>query len=218
MGNSKDLKPCPHRYLTIENYAIPSNAKILILGTIHPCTDDCIEFFYGNTYSLWDVLACTGLFKGIPAKNMLKPSDKTELPPKIYHTLEEKGLAVSDSIADCSRAGGSASDTALRNICYNTKLMDTIKNNPSINTLIFTGKMARTKFTCAFWETTKRDIKADIKMGDIAFGEWFKFCDDYFGEGRVLHALVLPSPSPRANSTQAICDIYTKGFKEAFQK
>jgi len=98
-----------HQYL--DKYPVPSKAKKLILGTIHPHFHDefRLPFFYGNEVSLWKIFG-----QAFPSEL----SDPLSL-DSITKFLDERDLALSDTIISCRRLSPTALDKDLEIISDN---------------------------------------------------------------------------------------------------
>ncbi len=213
-----------HRY--IDENPIKEDSKALILGTIYPCKCDSddkneqkeptywfdTDFFYGNKYSLWDMLK-TAFPKldiyskeEIDGKYKLNSEDMEvyeESAEKIKAMLDENHIAISDVVKiakreDCQDCSADSFDDKVTQ--YNKDLVGQIKGS-KIKTVYFTSIEAYNLF-----ETKILNRKA---LGKKSGDEFEISIDDY--AHNPIYCYILPSPSSSANRSAS----KTEWFKNA---
>lgn len=108
-----------HQYL--DQYPIGADCKLLILGTIHPHNTDefHIPFFYGNRNSIWNILG--DAFPGALPNPVTLDG--------VLSFLQQRKIAVSDTIKQCRRVNPTALDSDLIPELLNDKLLAQIRQS-----------------------------------------------------------------------------------------
>lgn len=117
-----------HKYIN-ENI-VKRDDTSLILGTIHPhqTNDFLIDFFYGNTNSIWSILA------------ELFPKYNFDSKENIINTLQLNNIWISDLILECDRENEKVTqDKELKNIKLNVDQIREGIENSKIKTIYFTS-------------------------------------------------------------------------------
>lgn len=117
-----------HQYL--DKYKIPLESRQLIIGTIHPHNheDFLTPFFYGNQNSIWKILS--DVFP-----NELGPEITLN---GILQFLQNRKIAVSDTIRECYRKFPTALDEDLEPKLLNWELIEQLKVS-SVRHILFTS-------------------------------------------------------------------------------
>jgi G:T/U-mismatch repair DNA glycosylase len=175
--------PSKHPYLPF----IPSNATRLVIGTIPPprfCKkpqelyENDVNFYYGSRDNyFWELLEDVFEEK-LEYKNTRKAVDQRK------SLLEKHGLGITDVIDTCVHKNNSAEDRNLSNIKHKD-LAQLLKQNPNINTLIYTSEFVK-KQVNAIFSTWHSIDKTDKKKQAITI------------DGRPYQVRILYSPSPGA--------------------
>lgn len=179
-----------HKY--ISKYPIKWDDTSLILGTIHPhdIGNFKLDFFYGNTNSLWQILSIT-------------KSRKLDTLEDIISFLEEEKIAISDMILKCDRANSKiTSDKDLYNTVLNKAIKDEILNS-QIKTIYFTSGFGKNSAAKLFFDlfNLNSQIPKDWK-------ESYEINIDFFGKD--LQCIILVSPSGSSNIGIIRSKIYLK--------
>lgn len=167
-----------HQYL--DKYPISANSKTLILGTIHPhrTQEFMVPFFYGNRNSLW---------------NLLSEAFPTELPkpitlPNIIHFLDDRKIAMSDTIKSCRRTNAGALDSDLIPIELNDDLPYQIQQS-NIQNIFCTSSFGKNNAFKLFYENIL-GLKLTHK---IRTDREILLPNKIFGRPVLLKALISPS-------------------------
>lgn len=172
-----------HRY--INKYPFKKTDEIMILGTIHPHLKKGesfeIDFFYGNSCSLWNILG--EAFK----------KDFSNL-RSILATLGKYNICVTDMIKECKRKRSSDSaDRSLYDLKLNTKMIKNALIKSDIHTIYFTSGFGKNNACRLFLDEFK--IKYTATWNNM--NREFIIEDNQFK--RPIKAVVLYSPSNAAN-------------------
>lgn len=166
-----------HQY--IKKYPIKKTDKYLILGTIHPHLKEKVEldFFYGNTASLWKILSDACSLELNSLENILT-------------FLNDNNIAISDMILNSTRDNeATTQDSALYDLDLNLELKEQILKS-NISTIFFTSAFSKNNaaklFCKAFNIATPKNWRENYEF-DIQL------------EGKLLKGIILLSPSGSAN-------------------
>ncbi|MCL7987267.1 hypothetical protein M8998_04850 [Sphingobacterium sp. lm-10] len=180
-----------HQYL--DRYPVTKDSKTLILGTIHPHRTEefMIPFFYGNRNSLWNLLS-----DAFP-ENLPKPISLQN----IVRFLQEKHIAMSDTIISCRRTNRTAFDRDLIPMELNHELVQQIRD-AQIDRILCTSSFGKNNAFKLFYEnilglkiTTQIKIDREVILPA-----------ELFGRPILLKALL--SPSGAANISLSKNPIY----------
>ncbi|HVW15851.1 MAG TPA: hypothetical protein VHB54_18615 [Mucilaginibacter sp.] len=118
-----------HQYL--DKHPIDLNATRLILGTIHPHQHEefKMQFFYGSELSIWKIL-----HQVFPVE--LPDPGHLETVKKF---LQQRRLAISDTIVSCERIHPTALDRDLRVIKDNREILLSALKNSQIDEVLCTS-------------------------------------------------------------------------------
>lgn len=226
--------PIKHKYIEkypIKDFINPEKESFLILGTAYPCNCNqnagtkpterfMCDFFYGNDYTIWEILRLTELVK-FPEKEHVKLShDNNENKESTYaneiiEILKHNNVAVSDVFSKFQRIEGNSCTSDKFNIAncdFNTSIMETIKNTKKLNTIFFTSDKTRTLFTQYIYNKYLHDNNIrniplrlpilnengiTIKLGDLRVGSIFYSNPSNSFFKRDIKFIILPSPSNR---------------------
>jgi len=171
-----------HQYLPL--YPIEPESRRLIVGTIHPQDPSRfkVKFFYGNKGSLWTIL-----HKAFPSE--LTDPDSVE---SIRSFLKVRKIAMSDTVAECSRKRPTALDTDLTDIRLHEAMIPQIRHS-AIKEIFFTsGFGTNNAFKLFYVDLLKQRITADMRGK-----REFMLSEHIFGRPVRLH--ILHSPAGTAN-------------------
>ncbi|MBT1706332.1 hypothetical protein [Chryseosolibacter indicus] len=169
-----------HQY--IKQFPIKKSSVKLILGTIHPHdhTKFLLPFFYGNEMTLWKIL------------NSAFPNTFELTVEGIKNFLDERKIAISDTIIECTRKKPTALDEDLIPVKLNEELIPQIRDS-NIKEVLFTSGFGKNNAFTLFYENILGlKITKEIKE---ARGVVLK--DTRFG--RPIQLTVLYSPSGTSN-------------------
>ncbi|GET28597.1 hypothetical protein [Prolixibacter sp. SD074] len=181
------------RHLYLDKYPVSPKAEKLIVGTIHPhdASQFKLPFFYGNRLSLWKIL------------QQAFPEDfQPELTlDSILYFLRKHRIAVSDTIRECIRTNGSASDEDLIPTRLNRKLLEQIRQS-HIREIFFTsGFQKNNAFKLFYVDILRRKITPEIRRNRELVLEPEIV-------GRPVKLTILYSPSGAANRAWAQTKIW----------
>ena len=130
-----------HKY--INKYPIKRESKKLILGTIHPHPEKefQIDFFYGNKNSIWNLL-----HDAFPNELSLPLSVEN-----ICSFLDNRRIAISDTIIQCRRINPTALDSDLVVEQLNPNLISQIRNS-EINHIFCTSGFGKNNAFKLFYQ------------------------------------------------------------------
>ena len=119
---------------------LPSNAKLLIMGTFPPTQNRwSMNFYYPNRIN--DFWYMMGLIFTGDKNYFYDKENKTFYLDKIKEILENKGIALSDTGYEVKRLKGNASDKFLQ-IITPTPLFELLKQIPNCKNIATTGEKA----------------------------------------------------------------------------
>lgn len=169
-----------HQYL--DRYPISPNSKLLILGTIHPHNTDefQIPFFYGNRNSIWNILS--DAFPGVLAQPVTLEG--------ILSFLQQRKIAVSDTIKQCSRKNTTALDSDLVPELLNHALLDHIRQS-KIERILCTSAFGKNNAFRLFYE----NILGQKLTPAIRAAREVMLSSEIFGRPVLVKALYSPSGS-----------------------
>lgn len=178
---------------------LPSNAKLLMLGTFPPASKRwCIEWYYPNfTNDMWRIF---GLIFFKDKSHFVDEENKTYKLDLLKPFLREKGIAIFDTALRICRTTGTASDKDLK-IIKVADLDAMLRKLPDCEAVLTAGQLATQIFSEHYHVDAKR-----IKMGDHV---------DFNFEGRIIRLYRQPSSSrayPMKIETKA--DYYRTMFEE----
>ena len=158
---------------------LPSNAKLLMLGTFHCPTFRCgREWYYPNyTNDMWRIF---GLAFFEDKMHFIDEANKTYKLQELKQFLKEKGVAIFDTTLRIRRTTGTASDKDLE-IVEPADLDKMLRSLPECKSVLAAGQLATKVFT----EHYNIDARK-MKMGEY---RTFSF------EGRTLKLYREPSSS-----------------------
>lgn len=182
-----------HQYL--DHYPIANNSKMLILGTIHPhdTARFQIPFFYGNRNSIW---------------NLLSDAFSNELPKPItlegvLSFLQQRKIAVSDTIKKCCRSNPTALDSDLVPELLNVELLNQIRQS-KIERILCTSAFGKNNaFRLFFKDLLGQKITPSIRASREVMLE-----PEVFGRPVLIKALY--SPSGTANVSLSKHPLYLR--------
>ena len=186
-----------HQYL--EKYPIAIKSEKLIVGTIHPHNHEnfTIPFFYGNVMSLWNILS-----EAFP-EELRQPLSL----PKIINFLNNRKIAVSDTIVACERANPTALDSDITAIMLNRKIIQDIKNS-NISEILFTSGFGKNNaFRLFYKDILELPITKEIKINREVLLDSAIF-------GRPVKLTILYSPSGSSNVGLSKCRLYQENIKK----
>ena len=228
-----------HKY--IEKYPIkyfinPKEEAFLIIGTAYPCCCNTdykkeptkrflCDFFYGNDYTIWELLRLTKLVK-FPELGLVRQSHENhenkenEYAKKVIELLKINNVAFSDIFSTFQRMDNSACTPDNFNIdacTFNTNIMETIKGTENINTIFFTSDDTRKFFTKYIYNRylqenninfiprnlpilDEQEIK--IKLNDLRAGSVFFSNPNTSYFQRKIKFVTLPSPAATGGINQ----------------
>lgn len=167
-----------HQYL--DQYSLYAGSKLLILGTIHPhnVDDFQVPFFYGNRNSIWNILS-----DAFP--HALAGSVTFE---GILSFLQQRKIAVSDTIKQCSRKNATALDSDLIPELLNHELLDQIRQS-KIERILCTSAFGKNNaFRLFFKDLLGQKITPAIRASREVMLE-----PEVFGRPVLVKALYSPS-------------------------
>lgn len=169
-----------HQYL--DHYPIDADRKLLILGTIHPHNVDDFQlpFFYGNRNSIWNILS--DAFPGALAQPVTLAG--------ILSFLQQRKIAVSDTIVQCSRKSATALDSDLVPELLNHALLDQIRQS-EIERILCTSAFGKNNAFKLLYE----NILGQKLTPAIRTAREVMLTPDIFGRPVLVKALYSPSGS-----------------------
>ncbi|MDO4431022.1 MAG: DNA glycosylase [Lonepinella koalarum] len=119
---------------------LPSNARVMMMGTFPPTTDKrCMDFYYPNFQNdMWRIYGV--VFFDDPTYFQVK-NEKCFDPERIKYFLTEKGIALCPSATKAIREKGNASDKFLK-IIEPINLSEILQQVPDVRWLLTTGGKA----------------------------------------------------------------------------
>jgi hypoxanthine-DNA glycosylase len=156
---------------------LPSNAKLLMLGSFPPAQKRwCMHFYYPNfNNDMWRIF---GLAFFGQKDYFVSPSEKRFDQQRIIDFLMEKGIAIFDTATAIRRSKNTASDKDLE-IVQPTDLDALLHRIPLCRAIVTTGQKATDTFVAHFEMT-------EPKVGAYS---------DFLFEGRSLRLYRMPSSS-----------------------
>ncbi|MFW1806738.1 uracil-DNA glycosylase family protein [Acinetobacter ursingii] len=133
---------------------LPSNAKLLMLGSFPPPKERWkMDFYYPNYQNdMWRIFG----YLFFDDKNyFLDLENKNFKQQQIHNFLIEKGIAIFDTAVQVQRLKGNASDKFLQ-IVTPTNLQDLLEQIPLCNTLMTTGDKATETLMLSLPENTEK--------------------------------------------------------------
>ena len=133
---------------------LPSNAKLLMLGSFPPPKERWkMNFYYPNYQNdMWRIFG----YLFFDDKNyFLDLKNKNFKQQQIHDFLIEKGIAIFDTAVQVQRLKGNASDKFLQ-IVTPTNLQDLLEQIPQCNTLMTTGDKATDTLMLSLPENTEK--------------------------------------------------------------
>ncbi|MCU4356968.1 uracil-DNA glycosylase family protein [Acinetobacter ursingii] len=133
---------------------LPSNAKLLMLGSFPPPKERWkMDFYYPNYQNdMWRIFG----YLFFNDKNyFLDLENKNFKQQQIHDFLIEKGIAIFDTAVQVQRLKGNASDKFLQ-IVTPTNLQDLLEQIPQCNTLMTTGDKATDTLMLSLPENTEK--------------------------------------------------------------
>ncbi|MEQ1104819.1 uracil-DNA glycosylase family protein [Acinetobacter ursingii] len=133
---------------------LPSNAKLLMLGSFPPPKERWkMDFYYPNYQNdMWRIFG----YLFFDDKNyFLDLENKNFKQQQIHDFLIEKGIAIFDTAVQVQRLKGNASDKFLQ-IVTPTNLQDLLEQIPLCNTLMTTGDKATDTLMLSLPENTEK--------------------------------------------------------------
>lgn len=133
---------------------LPSNAKLLMLGSFPPPKERWkMDFYYPNYQNdMWRIFG----YLFFDDKNyFLDLENKNFKQQQIHVFLIEKGIAIFDTAVQVQRLKGNASDKFLQ-IVTPTNLQDLLEQIPQCNTLMTTGDKATDTLMLSLPENTEK--------------------------------------------------------------
>ncbi|VTX93463.1 uracil-DNA glycosylase family protein [Acinetobacter ursingii] len=133
---------------------LPSNAKLLMLGSFPPPKERWkMDFYYPNYQNdMWRIFG----YLFFDDKNyFLNLENKNFKQQQIHNFLIEKGIAIFDTAVQVQRLKGNASDKFLQ-IVTPTNLQDLLEQIPLCNTLMTTGDKATDTLMLSLPENTEK--------------------------------------------------------------
>lgn len=167
----------------IENHPfepfLPSNAKLLMLGTFPPAPKRwCMAWYYPNfSNDMWRIF---GLYFFGDRLYFVDEENKTYRLEAIQKFCSERGIAIFDTCLRIRRTQGTASDKDLE-VIEPANLDDLLRSLPQCKAVLAAGQLATEIFTNHYGIEAKK-----IKMGEH---------EDFPFEGRQLALYRLPSSS-----------------------
>ena len=147
-----------HTEFEIESHPLqpflPSNAKLLMLGSFPPPKERWkMDFYYPNYQNdMWRIFG----YLFFDDKNyFLDLENKNFKQQQIHDFLIEKGIAIFDTAVQVQRLKGNASDKFLQ-IVTPTNLQDLLEQIPLCNTLMTTGDKATDTLMLSLPENTEK--------------------------------------------------------------
>lgn len=178
---------------------LPSNAKLLMLGTFPPAPKRwCMEWYYPNfTNDMWRIFGIC--FFGDKLQ-FVDEENKTYRLEILKTFLRDKGVALFDTCLRVRRKTGTASDKDLE-VIERADLDGMLRSLPECRAVIAAGQLATTIFTQHY----------GIEVGKMQMGEYA----DFAFEGRQLRLYREPSSS-RAYpmKVELKAEYYAKMFRE----
>ena len=138
---------------------LPSNAKLLLLGTFPPAPKRwCMEWYYPNyTNDMWRIFG--HIFFG-DKQYFVDEENKTYKLDLLKPFLKEKGIAIFDTALRIYRTTGTASDKDLE-IVERADLDGMLRSLPECKAVLAAGQLATTVFTEHYGIDARK-----MKMGD----------------------------------------------------
>ena len=158
---------------------LPSNAKLLLLGTFPPAPKRwCMEWYYPNyTNDMWRIF---GYVFFEDKKYFVDEANKTYKLDLLRNFLKDKGIAIFDTALRIRRTTGTASDKDLE-IVEPADLDHMLRVLPQCKAVLAAGQLATKVFTDHYQIDARK-----MKMGDY---KKFTF------EGRTIRLYREPSSS-----------------------
>lgn len=134
--------------MTIESHPftpfLPSNAKLLMLGTFPPAPKRwCMEFYYPNfTNDMWRIM---GICFFNDKQHFVDQTAKTYKLDEIVDFLNEHGIAMYDTCTRICRTKNTASDKDLE-VVETTDLDTMLRQLPQCRAVITAGQLATSLF------------------------------------------------------------------------
>ncbi len=184
---------------------IPKNATKLIVGTLPPprftmgdLKPDDVNFCYGSREGfLWPIL--DRLF------DLSLRYENTEAAiEQRKEFLEKRGIGICDIVESSRRNKVDASDLGMQEVELRN-LIEILRKNPSIETLIFTGGNSKNG-TEYFFRRHLRELGEGIKLKVIS-NEVPKV-HQFLLDGRLINTVSLTAPSGSANRAIGSMDSY----------
>lgn len=180
---------------------LPSNARLLMLGTFPPAPKRwCMSWYYPNfTNDMWRIM---GLCFFNDKEHFVDSEHKTYRLTELKAFLREKGIAIFDTCLRIRRTTGTASDKDLE-VVERADLDGMLRALPQCRGVLAAGQLATSIFTEHYGISAKK-----IKMGDHVD---FKF------EDRTISLYREPSSS-RAfpMKVEKKAEYYNRMFEELF--
>lgn len=158
---------------------LPSNAKLLMLGTFPPAPKRwCMEWYYPNfTNDMWRIF---GLCFFGDKLRFVDQDHKTYRLQELKDFLRNRGVAIFDTCLRIRRTKGTASDKDLE-VIEQADLDSMLRALPECKAVIAAGQLATTLFTEHYHIDARK-----MKMGDHL---------DFTFEGRTIRLYREPSSS-----------------------
>ena len=183
---------------------LPSNAKLLMLGTFPPAPKRwCIKWYYPNfTNDMWRIM---GLCFFHDKDHFVKPGEKMWKLDDIKAFMKKQGIAIFDTCLRIRRTKGTASDKDLE-VIEETDLDGLLRSLPECKAVLAAGQLATSILINHFGIESARKMK----MGTYVE---FQF------EGRTLRLYREPSSS-RAYpmKVEKKAEYYQRMFNEIWQE
>ena len=158
---------------------LPSNAKLLLLGTFPPAPKRwCMEWYYPNyTNDMWRIF---GYVFFEDKKYFVDEANKTYKLDLLRNFLQDKGIAIFDTALRIRRTTGTASDKDLE-IVEPADLDHMLRVLPQCKAVLAAGQLATKVFTDHYQIDARK-----MKMGDYK---------EFTFEGRTIRLYREPSSS-----------------------
>ncbi|MBW4757156.1 uracil-DNA glycosylase family protein [Prevotella histicola] len=158
---------------------LPSNAKLLLLGTFPPAPKRwCMEWYYPNyTNDMWRIF---GYVFFEDKKYFVDEANKTYKLDLLRNFLKDKGIAIFDTALRIRRTTGTASDKDLE-IVEPADLDHMLRVLPQCKAVLAAGQLATKVFTDHYQIDARK-----MKMGDYK---------EFTFEGRTIRLYREPSSS-----------------------
>ncbi|PKD18266.1 DNA glycosylase [Salegentibacter salinarum] len=184
---------------------IPENATKLIVGTLPPprftkrqLKEGDVDFCYGSRDGLlWIVL--DNIF-GLDLK--FENTDDAVNQRKEF--LEERGIGICDMVESSRRKKIDASDLGMQEVELRN-MIDILKENPKIDTLLFTGGNSKNGPEYFFRKHLK-EIDSEIRLKVIS--NEVPRVHQFILDGRLIKTVSLTAPSGSANRAIGSMELY----------